>query len=134
MICGACARSTSRASGGALAELDAGAFVVAFGRPNAGVSRVPFAWVGPMLAAGGGLLVLRGMIGAFLIFRPLKSVFREGAGGRFPRQALPVFGNRPRAVVSLHQRTKEEDRAQRNFKMFAMRGNTVGLAVRVIIV
>ncbi len=33
-------------------------------------SRVPFAWVGPMLAAGGGLLVLRGMIGAFLIFRP----------------------------------------------------------------
>src|SRR5258706_2836701 len=34
------------------------------------ISRVPFAWVGPMLAAGGGLLVLRGMIGAFLIFRP----------------------------------------------------------------
>jgi hypothetical protein len=34
------------------------------------ISRVPFLWVGPMLAAGGGLLVLRGMIGAFLIFRP----------------------------------------------------------------
>jgi hypothetical protein len=34
------------------------------------ISRVPFAWVGPMLAAVGGLLVLRGMIGAFLIFRP----------------------------------------------------------------
>ena len=34
------------------------------------ISRVPFVWVGPMLAAGGGLLVLRGMIGAFLIFRP----------------------------------------------------------------
>src|SRR6202158_6272770 len=34
------------------------------------ISRVPFAWVGPMLAAGGGLLVLRGMIGAFLTFRP----------------------------------------------------------------
>src|SRR5258705_5435737 len=34
------------------------------------ISRVPFAWVGPMLAAGGGLLVLRGMIGAFVIFRP----------------------------------------------------------------
>jgi hypothetical protein len=34
------------------------------------MSRVPFAWVGPMLAACGGLLVLRGMIAAFLIFRP----------------------------------------------------------------
>ena len=34
------------------------------------ISRVPFVWVGPMLAVGGGLLVLRGMIGAFLILRP----------------------------------------------------------------
>ena len=34
------------------------------------ISRVPFLWVGPMLAVGGGLLVLRGMIAAFLIFRP----------------------------------------------------------------
>jgi hypothetical protein len=34
------------------------------------ISRVPFLWVGPMLAAGGGLLVLRGIIGALLIFRP----------------------------------------------------------------
>ena len=34
------------------------------------ISRVPFLWVGPMLAAGGGLLVLRGIIEAFLIFRP----------------------------------------------------------------
>jgi len=34
------------------------------------ISRVPFLWVGPMLAAGGGLLVLRGMIATFLIFRP----------------------------------------------------------------
>ena len=34
------------------------------------MSRVPFLWVGPMLAACGGLLVLRGMIAAFLIFRP----------------------------------------------------------------
>jgi len=33
------------------------------------ISRAPFAWVGPMLAAGGGLLVLRGIIEAFLIFR-----------------------------------------------------------------
>ena len=34
------------------------------------ISRVPFLWVGPMLAAGGSLLVLRGMIATFLIFRP----------------------------------------------------------------
>src|ERR1700686_4158604 len=34
------------------------------------ISRVPFLWVGPLLAAGGGLLVLRGMIAAFLNFRP----------------------------------------------------------------
>jgi len=34
------------------------------------MSRVPFLWVSPMLAACGGLLVLRGMIAALLIFRP----------------------------------------------------------------
>ena len=34
------------------------------------ISRVPFLWVGPMLAAGGGLLMLRGMIAASLILRP----------------------------------------------------------------
>jgi hypothetical protein len=34
------------------------------------ISRVPFLWVGPMLAAGGGLLVLRGLIAALLILRP----------------------------------------------------------------
>src|SRR5260370_11857497 len=34
------------------------------------ISRVPFLWVGPMLAAGGGLLVLRGLIGAFLTLPP----------------------------------------------------------------
>jgi hypothetical protein len=34
------------------------------------ISRVPFLWVNPMLAAGGGLLVLRGMIATFLVFRP----------------------------------------------------------------
>ena len=33
------------------------------------ISRVPFIWVGPMLAAAGGLLVLRGIIGSVLIFR-----------------------------------------------------------------
>ena len=34
------------------------------------ISHVPFKWVGPMLAAGGALLTLRGMIGSALIFRP----------------------------------------------------------------
>lgn len=31
---------------------------------------VPFLWVGPMLAAGGAILVLRGIVGSALIFRP----------------------------------------------------------------
>ncbi|HET9994173.1 MAG TPA: hypothetical protein VFQ18_02090 [Candidatus Acidoferrum sp.] len=30
----------------------------------------PFPWVGPMLAAGGAILVLRGIVGSVLIFRP----------------------------------------------------------------
>src|SRR5256885_1805363 len=34
------------------------------------ISRVPFPWVGPMLAAGGALLALRGMIASYLILRP----------------------------------------------------------------
>jgi drug/metabolite transporter superfamily protein YnfA len=34
------------------------------------ISRVPFPWVGPTLAAGGGLLVLRGLIASYLFFRP----------------------------------------------------------------
>ena len=34
------------------------------------ISRVPFLRVGPMLAVGGGLLVLRGIIATYLIFRP----------------------------------------------------------------
>ena len=34
------------------------------------ISRVPFSWVGPLLATAGGLLVLRGVIGSALIFRP----------------------------------------------------------------
>jgi hypothetical protein len=34
------------------------------------ITRVPFLWVGPMLAACGGLLILRGIISAFLILRP----------------------------------------------------------------
>jgi hypothetical protein len=34
------------------------------------ISRVPFLWVGPLLAAGGAVLVLRGIIGSVLVFRP----------------------------------------------------------------
>ncbi len=34
------------------------------------MTRVPFLWVSPMLAAGGGLLVLRGMIASYLVLRP----------------------------------------------------------------
>jgi hypothetical protein len=34
------------------------------------ISRVPFAWVGPLLAAGGVLLALRGIFGSVLVFRP----------------------------------------------------------------
>ena|SRR5579859_4953283 len=34
------------------------------------ISRVPFAWVGPMLAFAGVVLAVRGFLGAILIFRP----------------------------------------------------------------
>jgi len=34
------------------------------------ISRVPFPWVAPMLAAAGGLLVLRGISGSVLVLRP----------------------------------------------------------------
>jgi hypothetical protein len=33
------------------------------------ISRVPFPWVGPLLAVAGGLLVVRGVIGSVLIYR-----------------------------------------------------------------
>jgi len=35
----------------------------------AAISRVPFAWVGPLLATGGVLLLLRGLEGSALVFR-----------------------------------------------------------------
>ena len=34
------------------------------------MSRAPAYWVGPMLGAGGGILVLRGLIGAAFVLRP----------------------------------------------------------------
>jgi hypothetical protein len=40
------------------------------------ISRVPFAWVSRLLAAGGVLLMLRGIIGAALVFRPRPAVPR----------------------------------------------------------
>jgi hypothetical protein len=33
------------------------------------ISRVPFTWVGPLLAIGGVLLLLRGLAGSVLVFR-----------------------------------------------------------------
>src|SRR5258706_12491178 len=33
------------------------------------ISRVPFAWVGPLLATGGALLLLRGLASSVLVFR-----------------------------------------------------------------
>jgi len=40
------------------------------------ISRVPFAWVGPLLASGGVLLMLRGIIASALVFRPRQEVSR----------------------------------------------------------
>ncbi len=34
------------------------------------ITRVPFAWVGPMLVAGGAVLVLRGIVASTLLLRP----------------------------------------------------------------
>jgi hypothetical protein len=38
------------------------------------ISRVPFAWVGPLLASGGVLLMLRGIIGSALVLKPRQAV------------------------------------------------------------
>lgn len=34
------------------------------------ITRVPFLWIGPLLAAAGLVMALRGVIGAALVFRP----------------------------------------------------------------
>lgn len=34
------------------------------------ISRVPFLWIGPLLAAAGVLMAVRGVIGTALVFRP----------------------------------------------------------------
>ena len=47
-----------------------GISLVLLGVVMAAISRVPFAWVGPLLAVGGVLLLLRGLAGSVLVFRP----------------------------------------------------------------
>jgi hypothetical protein len=34
------------------------------------ISRVPFSWIGPLLASAGVLMVVRGTLGAATVFRP----------------------------------------------------------------
>lgn len=34
------------------------------------VAKVPFAWVGPLIAVAGGVLMLRGILGSFFALRP----------------------------------------------------------------
>jgi hypothetical protein len=34
------------------------------------ISRVPFPWIAPLLATAGVLMVVRGILGAALVFRP----------------------------------------------------------------
>jgi len=47
-----------------------GLSLLLLGAVMAAISRVPFGWVGPLLASGGGLLLLRGLAGSVLVFRP----------------------------------------------------------------
>jgi hypothetical protein len=47
-----------------------GISLVLLGAVMLAISRVPFLWVGKLLAVVGLLLVLRGLIGSALIFRP----------------------------------------------------------------
>lgn len=46
-----------------------GLTLVLLGLMMAAISRVPFLWVGPLLAACGVLLLLRGLAGSVLVFR-----------------------------------------------------------------
>jgi hypothetical protein len=47
-----------------------GLSLILLGAVMLAISRVPFTWVGPLLALVGVLLTMRGLIGAALIFRP----------------------------------------------------------------
>ena len=46
-----------------------GVSLLLLGAVMAAITRVPYAWVGPLLAAGGVLLLLRGLAGSVLAFR-----------------------------------------------------------------
>jgi len=46
-----------------------GITLVLLGLVMGAIARVPFSWVGPLLAAGGVLLLLRGLAGSVLVFR-----------------------------------------------------------------
>jgi hypothetical protein len=46
-----------------------GLSLLLLGAVMAAISRVPFNWVGPLLAAAGGLLLLRGLAGSMLVLR-----------------------------------------------------------------
>ena len=46
-----------------------GLSLLLLGAVMAAISRLPFTWVGPLLAAGGVLLLLRGLAGSVLVFR-----------------------------------------------------------------
>jgi hypothetical protein len=47
-----------------------GLSLILLGAVMLAISRVPFLWVGPLLALAGVLLTMRGLIGVALIFRP----------------------------------------------------------------
>lgn len=47
-----------------------GLSLVLVGAVMVAIARVPFAWVGPLLALAGALLMLRGILGSFLALRP----------------------------------------------------------------
>ena len=47
-----------------------GLSLILLGAVMLAISRVPFTWVGPLLALAGVLLTMRGLIGAALVFRP----------------------------------------------------------------
>jgi hypothetical protein len=46
-----------------------GLSLLLLGAAMGAISRVPFSWVGPLLAAGGVVLLLRGLAGSVLVFR-----------------------------------------------------------------
>ena len=47
-----------------------GLSLILLGAVMLAIARVPFTWVGPLLALAGVLLTMRGLIGAAVIFRP----------------------------------------------------------------